>query len=206
MQFGRSLLHDLRVPGPGEWVGVFAWVLAAPLVAALVSSGQRPRRQRVHLGDRYSRWRRTRDDWEFLGRGSHQPARGVVAPWLPRRDASLQGTCGGAKEDTYFWHWWDATFDIPVAAPSGSSGPNGLGKSTALKVMAGITGPPTVRSTCAGALSALLELGCGFHPLNSAAARTSRSTHRSWACHVADRRVTDEIIEFADPGNTSKPR
>jgi len=58
----------------------------------------------------------------------------------------------------------DVTFSVARGSTVGVIGRNGSGKSTALKLVAGITKPSagTVRVT--GRISALIELGAGFHP------------------------------------------
>lgn len=58
----------------------------------------------------------------------------------------------------------DVTFDIPRGATFGLIGENGSGKSTLLKCMARILRPEKGSVTLHGRMSALLELGAGFHP------------------------------------------
>jgi ABC-type polysaccharide/polyol phosphate transport system ATPase subunit len=61
-----------------------------------------------------------------------------------------------------------AVRDVDISVKSGESialvGLNGSGKSTILKLAAGIIRPSDGRVTIRGRLSALLELGAGFHP------------------------------------------
>src|SRR5438874_2415579 len=58
--------------------------------------------------------------------------------------------------------------DVSIAVPEGSTygvvGRNGSGKSTALKLVAGITKPTSGTVRVRGRISALIELGAGFHP------------------------------------------
>ena len=58
----------------------------------------------------------------------------------------------------------DVSFDVPRGATFGVIGENGSGKSTLLKLVAGITKPSQGSLTVDGRVSALIELGAGFHP------------------------------------------
>ncbi|OGD19781.1 MAG: hypothetical protein A2W03_17410 [Candidatus Aminicenantes bacterium RBG_16_63_16] len=58
----------------------------------------------------------------------------------------------------------DVTLRVEKGQTFGVIGENGSGKSTLLKLVAGITKPSHGRVTTQGKVSALIELGAGFHP------------------------------------------
>src|SRR2546429_1511864 len=58
----------------------------------------------------------------------------------------------------------DVSFAVPEGSTYGVIGRNGSGKSTALKLVAGITKPTSGVVRVRGRVSALIELGAGFHP------------------------------------------
>src|SRR5215213_3172125 len=66
------------------------------------------------------------------------------------------------RED--FWALKDISFDVQRAEALGIIGHNGAGKSTILKLLSRITTPTNGEIMINGRLSALIEVGSGFHP------------------------------------------
>lgn len=73
-------------------------------------------------------------------------------------------TFGLAKRGQCFTALHDITLTVGEGNSLGIIGPNGAGKTTLLKLIAGVTPPSSGIINVKGPVSALLELGAGFHP------------------------------------------
>src|SRR5262245_47883935 len=63
-----------------------------------------------------------------------------------------------------FWALKDVSFDVRRGEALGIVGSNGSGKTTLVKLLSRVTAPSKGTITLYGRLSALIELGAGFHP------------------------------------------
>jgi len=69
-----------------------------------------------------------------------------------------------APGNDVLWALKDVSFDLEKGQSMALVGSNGAGKTTTLKLLANITKPTSGRIETSGKLSALIELGAGFHP------------------------------------------
>jgi ABC-type polysaccharide/polyol phosphate transport system ATPase subunit len=95
-----------------------------------------------------------------------------------------------------------ALTDVSIRVPAGSTfgviGRNGSGKSTALKLVAGITKPTSGTVSVKGRISALIELGAGFHPEISGRENVFINGIMLGLTKRDIEKRFDEIVEFAE--------
>lgn len=107
------------------------------------------------------------------------------------------------KEDRYFEEFWalqDVTLDIAQGSTVGIIGRNGAGKSTLLKLLSGVSAPTRGEVTLNGRVSALLELGTGFHPDLTGHENIFASGLYLGLDRPAMQALYDEIVAFAELG------
>jgi ABC-type polysaccharide/polyol phosphate transport system ATPase subunit len=90
------------------------------------------------------------------------------------------------------------SFTVPKGCTYGVIGRNGSGKSTLLKCVAGITRPNDGSITVDGRISALIELGAGFHPEISGRENVFINGIMLGLSKREIQRRFDEIVEFAE--------
>jgi ABC-type polysaccharide/polyol phosphate transport system ATPase subunit len=102
------------------------------------------------------------------------------------------------KPDETFSALRDVSVTVPAGRTLGVIGRNGSGKSTLLKLVAGITKPTTGTVRVNGRISALIELGAGFHPEISGRENVFINGIMLGLSKREIARRFDEIVEFAE--------
>ncbi|MFZ3048097.1 MAG: polysaccharide ABC transporter ATP-binding protein, partial [Desulfatirhabdiaceae bacterium] len=82
----------------------------------------------------------------------------------PKKWGRMAEWLGMKAQHELRWVLRDISFDVKPGESVGIIGVNGAGKSTLLKIITGTTRPTTGSVEAGGSISALLELGMGFHP------------------------------------------
>ena len=115
------------------------------------------------------------------------------------KSALLTGSLiSSLRPDETFTALNDVSLTVPKGRTLGVIGRNGSGKSTLLKLVAGITKPTTGTVRVAGRVSALIELGAGFHPEISGRENVFINGIMLGLSKREVAKRFDEIVEFAE--------
>ena len=129
--------------------------------------------------------------------------RKVSKKYRIRRDADSNGSILGKllslrKRREDFWALRDVSFEVQRAEALGIIGHNGAGKSTILKLLSRITTPTTGDIMINGRLSALIEVGSGFHPELTGRENVYLNGSILGMTRREITRKLDSIVEFAE--------
>jgi ABC-2 type transport system ATP-binding protein len=116
-----------------------------------------------------------------------------------QRSSTLKQAIVRRGRDVYdeFWALRDVSFEVPAGTTFGLIGANGAGKSTMLKVLSRILVPDKGSVRADGRVSALLELGSGFHPELSGRENIFLNGTILGMSHGELTRRFDSIVEFS---------
>ena len=121
-------------------------------------------------------------------RYSHK--RGRLLEWL-----------GARSQHELRWVLGDLTFDVERGESVGVIGANGAGKSTLLKLVAGTVQPTKGTIDRSGTVSAVLELGVGFHPEFTGRENVYMSASIRGIAPAQTKSLMAQIEEFAEIGD-----
>jgi lipopolysaccharide transport system ATP-binding protein len=133
--------------------------------------------------------------WKKFQRGEIHDSLRDLLPALASVFFSRNGH--GELQEREFWALQDVSFQIRRGEAWGIIGANGAGKSTILKLLSNVLKPTKGRINVHGKMSALIEVGAGFHP-----DLTGRENVYLNGCILGMKRQEiarkfDEIVEFA---------
>ena len=107
---------------------------------------------------------------------------------------------GFAKPAEEMWALRNVNFHANEGEALGIVGHNGAGKTTILKILAGITTPTTGQIAIRGRLAALVEVSAGFHPELTGCENVYLHGAMLGMRRSEIRRKLDSIVEFAGVG------
>jgi len=105
---------------------------------------------------------------------------------------------GPTDKPDEFWALRDVSLTVPPGETVGIIGANGSGKSTILKLISAIMLPTRGRVRVRGSVSALIELGAGFHPEFSGRENVYIYGALLGLSRAQVRQKFDAIVDFAE--------
>jgi lipopolysaccharide transport system ATP-binding protein len=133
-----------------------------------------------------------------FARGERHDSLRDLIPALAKR--LMQSGRSTQLKSEEFWALNDVSYEIKRGEAVGIIGHNGAGKSTMLKHLSGIMRPTSGRIDVHGRLSALIEVGAGFHPDLTGRENVFLNGVILGMTRTEIRRKFDEIVDFSGLG------
>jgi len=117
------------------------------------------------------------------------------------RWARLQELVTGSTRHTPHWVLQDLSFAVQAGESVGIVGRNGAGKSTLLRMLAGLQQPSRGQIDAQGTVSAILELGLGFHPEFTGRANALQLLRMQGVVEAQVQALVPEVQAFTEIGD-----